>query len=621
MRTFNTTLIAALALLPAAAYAEDTATDDDQIVVTASRYEKKLADVGQSITMIDRQLIEQRQTTSVADLLRTTPGVTLVRNGGPGGFTSIFIRGAQSEQTVALIDGVKINDPSSPAGGFNFADLLTDSIDRIEILRGPQSVLWGSQAIGGVVNLITRQPTEALGFRATGEYGSHDEGHLTGTVSGTTGPVAFSASAGYLTTDGVSAFDGGAERDGYDVFGANAKAVVTLTDAVSLDLRGLYTKSKVELDLAFPFNDSGDYQRQEQIVGYAGLNAALFDGRLKNRLAASYTLVDRDSYDPAQTPSRTLRGRGRNVRFEYQGIAEVTDRALATFGAEHQKESYRTFDTFSGTDRKTANIDSIYADLHLKPAAGLSLGAGIRYDDHNGFGSATTKSADLSYSPNQGNSRIRASYGEGFKAPSLYQLQGPFGDPSLVPEKAKGWDAGITQRLLDGAIELTATYFSRKVREQIDFDLGTFTYLNVARVRARGVELSLKMQPADGLAIDANYTYTKSVNHEPTDPNFGKDLPRRPRQSLNVSADYDWAFGLKTGATITHVTHSFNNASNSSNRRIEGYVLVDVRASFPVSGHIELFGRIDNLFGERYQTAFQFGQERRTVHAGVRLSY
>ena len=626
MRTFNITLIAVLALLPAAAHGEDIGSDEDQIVVTASRYEKKLSEIGQSIAVIDRQLIEQRQTTSVADLIRTTPGVTLARNGGPGGFTSIFIRGAQSEQTVALIDGVKLNDPSSPAGGFNFSDLLTDSIDRIEILRGPQSVLWGSQAIGGVVNLITRQPTGALSVRATGEYGSHDEGHLTGNVSGTAGPLAFSAGAGYLTTDGISVFDralGATERDGYRLFGANTKAVVTLNDSVSVDLRGFYTRSKVDLDgfapPTFAFGDTREYQRQEQIVGYAGLNAALLDGRLKNRLAVSYALVDRDSYDPTQTPSRTLRGRGRNVRYEYQGIVDVTDWAPATFGAEHQKEYYRTFDTFSGLQRRRANTDSIYGDLHLKPVEGLSLGAGIRYDDHSGFGSATTKSADVSWSPNHGNTRIRASYGEGFKAPSLYQLYGDFGDPTLVPEKARGWDAGITQRLLDGAIELSATYFARKVRNQIDFDLSSFTYGNLARVRARGVELELRLRPADGFTVEANYTYTKSVNRQRGDGNFGNDLARRPRHGINVSADYRWPFGLETGATVTHVSHSFDDAGNLS--RLEGYVLVDLRASWPVTPDVELFGRIENLFDERYQTAFRYGQERRTASAGVRLSY
>lgn len=628
MRTFTVTtiptlvlsrgLLAALTLFPAAAYAEEAGATGDDIIVTATRFAQPLSDSGKSIAVINVTQIEQRQTVSVADLIRTTPGVTLVRNGGHGTFTSIFIRGAQSEQTVALIDGVQINDPSSPAGGFNFSDLLSDDLERIEILRGPQSVLWGSQAIGGVINLISRNPTEQLAIRATGEYGSHNQGHLSGNVSGTSGPVAFSASAGYLTTDGISAFDratGGTERDGSHIFSSRVKAVVTLTEAVSFDLRGFYTRSRVDLDgfapPTFAFGDTADFQKQEQVVGYAGLNAELFDGRLKNRIAASYTLVDRESAGNE--------GRGRHSRFEYQGIATITDWSIATFGAEHEKESYRTFDPFSGRQTERANTDSFYLDVHIKPIAALSIGTGVRYDDHSGFGNKTTRSADISWSPYGGATRLKASYGEGFKAPSLYQLFGDFGDPTLIPEKAKGFDVGVVQTLLDGRVELGATWFTRKVRDQIDFDLGSFSYKNLAVVRARGFEIEATLRLAEGLTIDANYTRTRSTNRQPTDPNFGKDLARRPRDSLNISADYRWASGLETGATLSHVSHSFDDAGNF--RRLGGYRLIDVRAAYPVSANIMLFGRIENLFDERYQTAFQFGQERRTLHAGVRLTY
>ncbi|RYD82235.1 MAG: TonB-dependent receptor, partial [Sphingomonadales bacterium] len=164
-----------------------------------------------------------------------------------------------------------------------------------------------------------------------------------------------------------------------------------------------------------------------------------------------------------------------------------------------------------------------------------------------------------------------------------------------------------------------ATYFERKVSNQIDFDLGTFTYGNLAKVRAEGVELELKLRPAEGFTVDANYTYTKSTNRQRGDANFGNDLARRPRNSVNVAADYAWAFGLRTGATITHVSNSFDDAGN--NRRLQGYVLVDLRAAYPVSDNIELFGRIENLFDERYETAFQYSQERRTASVGVRLNY
>ena len=630
MRTFifpSAAFAAALILLSTAAHAEGEGPPGEDIVVTAARFAQSVSDSGKSIAVINVTQIEQRQTVSVADLLRTTPGVTLVRNGGPGTFTGIFIRGAQSEQTVALIDGVKINDPSSPAGGFNFADLLTDTIERIEILRGPQSVLWGSQAIGGVINLITREPTAGLRVRATGEYGSHRDGHATATISGTTGPIAISAGAGYISTDGISVANqrrGNPERDGYHLLGANAKAVVTVSEAVSLDLRGFYTKSKVALDgFAFtpPFlaTDDPEYQRQDQIVGYAGINAALFGGRLNNRLAVNYALVDRAIHDPTITPGKTSSGRGRNVRYEYQAIADLAGWAKATFGAEHQQETYRTFDSFSGVGKEKADTDSVYGDLHIKPADGLNLGGGIRHDHHSGFGNATTKSADASYSPNQGVSRIKASYGEGFKAPSLYQLFGPFGDRTLRPERARGFDVGFVQKLLDTRIALSATWFTRTVRNQIDFDLAVFAYGNIAMVRTRGFELQAILRPVEGLEIDANYTNAKSLNRNRADPNFGKDLQRRPRNSVNVSADYDWASGLSTGATVTHASHSFDDQGNFD--RLAAYTLVDIRTAYPVTANIEVYGRIENLFDEKYETALGYGQARRTFHGGIRLTY
>jgi len=621
MRTFTIPLLTALTLLPGAARAEEA--DSDTIVVTATRSETKLSEVGKSISVIGLDEIEQRQTVPLADLLRTLPGVTIQRNGGPGSTTSVFIRGAQSDQTVALIDGVKLNDPASPGGGFNFADLMTDNLESIEVLRGPQSVLWGSQAIGGVVNIITRAPTERFALSARGEYGRYDYGHLSGNVSGTVGPVALSAGAAYLTTDGFSTFDRGTEDDGYHLFGANLKAVVTLADQISLDLRGYYTKSKVDLD-GFPppnfvFGDTDEYQRQQQLVGYAGLNAALFEDKLKNRFAIAYTLVDRANYDPAGAPVKNFDARGRNIRFEYQGIAELSDSVHATFGAEHEQQRFRTVGAFFGRAVAKANTDSVYLDLHAKPLAGLTLGAGIRYDDHSAFGHATTASADLAYSPNEGATTLRASYGEGFKAPSLYQLYGDFGFLDLQPEKARGWDAGVTQRLIGDTLVVSATWFERRVTNQIDFDLGTFTYANIARARSRGAEVELRMAPTRDLRVTANYTFTDARNRERSDPNFGNKLARRPRQSVNVTADYSWWFGLTTGATVSHVSGSFDNAANSV--RLGDYVLVNLRAAMPVTAAVELFARVENLFDQRYETAAGFGQPRRAAYGGVRLRY
>lgn len=630
MRVLKTVLLLSAATLPAVAHAED----GDTIIVSANRTQQSTSEVAQSVTVITLDDIATRQSAGVADLLRSVPGITVTSNGGLGTTTSVNIRGAESDQTVALIDGVKLNDPSTPGGGFNFGNLLTGNIERIEVVRGSQSVLWGSQAIGGVVNIVTRAPTEKLALNLAGEYGWRDTARVVGNVSGKFGPVSASVGAGYLRTDGFSTFNetrGGTERDGYRNFGANAKFNIALSDAVSVDLRGWYSDGKVGID-GFPppsysFGDTPEFARTKELIGYAGLNASLLDGRFRNRIAYTLTDTRRRNIDlTGGTEFETFNAKGRNERFEYQGNFDVTDTVSATFGAETEKASFRTSSYGGPFSTASARINSFYGQLSAKPVTGLTLSAGLRHDDHDTFGGKTTFSANAVFTPDEGGTVLRASYGEGFKTPSLYQLFSDYGNKLLKPESSRSWDAGITQKLLDGKIELGATWFHRDTLGLINFISCSTpltgictgrpygTYDNVAKARAQGLEFTLLLKPVDALRVQANYGYVDAINAV-----TGLDLVRRPRHSVNLSVDYDWAFGLKTGATITHVGPSFDNASNT--RKLNGYVLVDLRAAFPVTRNIELYGRIENLFNEQYETSYRYGTPRRAAYAGVRLAF
>ena len=612
--------------------AADAGTD---IVVTANREARPAATVGQAVTVLDTATITQRQAVTVSDLLRQTPGVTVTRNGGVGTATSVNIRGADSDQTVALIDGIKLNDPSSPGGGFNFGSLLIGNIARIEVLRGAQSVLWGSQAIGGVVNLITRQPTEQLSVNARAEGGWHETGQAFANVSGKSGPVSASFGGGYYTTEGISAYAPGTERDGFRNYSANGSVGIDLASTVSVDLRGFYTNGRTDIDgfppPRFTFGDTREYGDSEQWIGYAGLNAALFDGRLRNRFGYAHTDSDRRNIDPDGSPTETFRGIGRNDRLEYQGTVDLTSAVFATFGAEREVSRFSTSSYGGPVTRGRARIFSVYGQLAVTPIAGLTATGGVRHDDHNIFGGATTISGSGVYSPNDGATAFRASYSEGFKAPTLYQLQSEYGNGLLDPERSKGWDAGVTQKALGGAVEASATYFRR-----ISTDLITFiscpapltgictgrqdgTYDNIARARAQGVELSLLLRPVEALTFSASYTYLDATNRSTGTANFGRDLARRPDDSVTVNADYRWPFGLSTGATITAIGDSFDDASNP--RRLDGYVVTDIRASFPIVPHVEVYGRVENLFNERYQTIYQYGQPGRGAFGGIRLTY
>jgi vitamin B12 transporter len=632
MRIFKTILLTATILSPAIAHAKDGSSDT--IIVTASRSAQPLSKTGQSVTVITADDIKTRQSSAVVDLLRTVPGVTFTRNGGLGTSTSVNIRGADSDQTVTLIDGVKLNDPSSPGSGFNFGNLLTGNISRIEVVRGSQSVLWGSQAIGGVVNIITREPTEDLTFNAQAEYGWRNTGQIVGNVSGKFGPVSASIGAGYLRSDSFSAYNearGGAERDGYENYGANAKFNIALSDAVSVDLRGWYSNGKVGID-GFPpptyaFGDTNETARTEELIGYAGLNVALFDGRFHNRFAYAYTDTARENLDlSSATPFQTFDAKGKNSRLEYQGNFDIADGYALTFGAESEKSLYHASSYGGPVSGANARMNSVYGQLSATPITGLTLTAGGRYDDHDTFGGKTTFAANGVYSPNEGKTTIRASYGEGFKTPSLYQLFSDYGNKALKPETSQGWDAGITQRLLNGGIEVGATWFHRDTSNQIAYiscsapltgictNRAGGTYDNIARARAQGLEFSLTLKPVESLTVQANYSWIDATNRA-----NGLKLARRPSQSINASIDYKWAFGLETGATVTHVGNSFDNASNT--RRLEGYVLVDLRASYAITKGVSLYGRIENLFDEQYETIFRYGTPRRAAYAGVRLAF
>ncbi len=640
--TIRTCSFAVLALaLGTAASAQSPGGPADEagaqtIVVTANRTPQPLARVGQSISIVDLPELERRQAQNVADVLRTLPGVTIARSGSIGGATSVFIRGAESDQTVALIDGVKLNDPSTPGGGFNFGNLLVGNIERIEVLRGSQSVLWGSQAIAGVVNMITRRPTEDLALNARGEYGFRNSANIVANVSGKAGPLSASVGGGWLRSDGISNFAesrGGREQDGYENLGANANFNLALSDDLSIDARGWYSRGRFNIDgfppPSFAFADVNEESLTREIVGYTGLNAALFGGRLKNRLGFAITDTDRRNTALDGRPTESFRGEGRNERLEYQGVLDIAKGWEATFGAEQEisRFSSSSFGAAPGIGR--ARIYSLYANLVASPADGLTLTGGLRRDDHDRFGDATTFAASAVYTLARTGTTLRASYAEGFKVPSLFQLLSNFGNTQLRPERSTGWDAGVTQSLIGSRLQFSATYFERDSTDLIIFiscplprtgictNRPSGTYDNVALARAQGAEFTLTMRPVDALTLQFSHGLVDTRNRTAGNASFNRRLPRRPEHSSSLLVDYRWDFGLETGLTVTNVGLAFDNAANTT--RLPGYTLVDIRAAMPIGNRLELTARIENLFDAVYETVLRSGQPGRAGYVGVRV--
>ncbi|THD34832.1 MAG: TonB-dependent receptor [Sphingomonas sp.] len=595
-------------------------------IVISSTGVAELSDrVGQAVTVIDRDTIERRQTVALSDLLATTAGVTVTRNGGPGGFTAVRIRGAEGEQTLTLIDGVRVNDPSSPGGGFDFANLLAGSIDRVEVLRGPNSVPWGSQAIGGVVDVITTKPRYGLQARGNIEYGSFDSVTANAGVSGRSGIFSGALDAGYLRTDGISAAANGTERDGYRQYGATGRIGVDLSDDVGIDVRAYYADSRVENDgfpaPAYVLADTPEYSTAKEFYGYAGLHAKAFGGAVSNRLGFAIADIDRDNFASPVTRAKTSLARGRTERFEYQGDWQVADPLRLVLGAEHERTRFRaqSFGAFGSNDAHASWTTSVYGEAIVTPLDRLTLTGGVRYDDNRDFGGHTTFGANAAY--NFGGTTLRASYAEGFKAPTLYQRFAAFyGVPTLKPESAQSYDLGISQTFLGERLRAEVTWFHRDTINQIDFDPATFTYANIARTRAEGAEVELEIKPVDGLTVSGNLSYIDATNRAPG-ALFGRSLLRRPKLASNISVDYRLPVGLSLGATVSLVGDSIDVDDFGNRVPLDGYAVAGVRAEMPIGKRFAVYGRVDNLFDAKYQTVRGYGTPGRAAYGGVRLRF
>ncbi len=617
-------------------------TSLDEVVVVANRMPEPVSRVGSSVTVITGPEIEASQAVTIAELLEQTPGITVVRNGGIGQPASVFIRGADSAQTMVLIDGVPMNDPSSPSGGYDFGNLLVGDVARIEILRGAQSTLYGSQAIGGVVSITTAEASSPLGGGGTAERGSHGSDLVTANLGGKSADLNWRLAAQYLSTDGISAFDeafGGRELDASRMTGLSGRLRYDFSSEVQLDLRGFYAHARTNFDgydtPNYAFGDDAEYGTTTQSAEYAGLNFKSPGSALANRIAFQYTDYDRRSFDPNVGPvTETFYGIGRNERWEYQGTWQPAGGLQAVFGAQRERTTIDTdtpaYDITPAVLEAAATIDSAYLQLQDEIARGVTLTGGVRYDHHSVFRSHTTGQGALAWALNGGATILRASVGQGFKAPAPYQLFSAYGNTGLQPEEATSWDAGIEQHAAGGRMVLSATYFSRDSRELINFfDCSTpgplcaaepfGYYANIARARARGVELQASYSPVPELTASANLTYTESTDRSPGASTYGNELPRRPRDSGSAQLSYRWHSGPSLAAALRYSGRSFDDAANTV--PLHTYAVLDVRATCPIADHVEAYGRLENATDKHYETAYQYGTPGRGGFVGVRVTF
>jgi vitamin B12 transporter len=412
-----------------------------------------------------------------------------------------------------------------------------------------------------------------------------------------------------------------------------------LNDDVSVEARSTWSRGRTEFDgfppPAFTFSDTPEYGTTNDWVSYAGVKIDSFSDRLQHRIGVAYTDTDREDIDPTSSVRTTLDSRGRNLRYEYQGTLTLNERVSGVFGVERERSALRTaspseFDPNPKPLDRDVVMDSIYAQVQVTPIRALTLSGGLRHDDHETFGNDRSAQLAAAWSVSS-STLLRASYGEGFKAPTLYQLYSDYGTATLMPEESSDWDAGIEQHLFGDRLVLSATYFERKIDDMIDFvscfEVATprcatqqFGYYeNLAQTRADGYEIGLAARLGSRLTFDANYTSLDARNDSRSSANFGNELARRPRDTAFAALSYEWPIRLTTTLAAQYVGRAFDDAANTA--VLHSYTLVDLRAAYRVSDSIEIYGRIENALDEDYESVRGYGTLGRGAYLGVRVTH
>lgn len=607
---FSLSIPAAFLTFANGAAAQETSDQKkDEIVVSATRTPQLQNETGSSVTIIDAVEIKERQYQFAADALADAAGVTLARNGAFGGQAALRIRGEASGRTLVLIDGVVVNDPSAPGGGFNFANLDVADIERIEILRGPQSILYGSEAIGGVVSIETKRGAgapEATLFLEGGSFGTFRGG---AGLAGGTDRTDYRVSVFGTTTDGISKADGGSERDGFDSLATSANFGADLAEPLRVEGFFRYGHSKSEFDGFPPPNftlaDTDDHDDVEELAASGKAILTLLDGRFENTATVSFSDIDRENFSGDIS---TFKADGSRLSAEYLARFRATDTVSGLVGAE--KEETR-IDTGDIDDDVTVN--SVFGLVEVKPVEALTVTAGARRDDHETFGGVTTKRATAAYDLEAAGVILRGSWGEGFAAPTLFQLNfvccgGTEPNRALQPETSEGWDAGVEKHFLDGGISIRATYFHQATKNLIDFDFLTGAFVNIDRTLTKGVETELAWLVSPAVRLDLAYAYV-IARQEPG----GERLLRQPRHRLSVHTSWRPTRRLTLNASLR-----YNGEERDIGGMIPAFTRVDLRGAYQMNETLELFARVENVFDTHYQDVLGFGEPGASVFAGLR---
>lgn len=609
-RLFRLMALGSVLLLPypAPGFGADAATELDAVIVTATRTAQTADETLASVTVVDRAEIERRQVRSVDGALRGIPGLSIANTGGRGQPTTLFLRGTDSDHVLVLVDGVKIG--SATVGLAPFQDIPIDQIERIEVVRGPRSSLYGSEAIGGVIQIFTRRGGGPLRPRFSVGAGSEVSANASLGLSGGGEQGWFDVSGRFETTEGFDACRGEPlvggcftvepDRDGYRNTAGNARAGYRFGDLGEIDLRFLRSQSETDYDgTLFGGNESRTVQQvagaSASIYPLPGWKLGLNAGRSWDELDVYYQGLFLDRFDT------------RRDSLSWQNDLSVGEGQTLTLGIDYQRDQIDSSLDYERTSRSNTGVFAQY----LAELVGHRLQLSARHDDNQQFGGETTGSAAWGYTLGSG-LRLTASYGTAFKAPTFNDLYYPFfGNPELDPETSRSAEIGVAGETW--GTHWSLNLYQTEIDDLIAFDAKVLRPENIDSARIRGLEAVAATELA-GWQINANLTLLDPENRT-SGPNQGNRLPRRPEHSLSL--DLDRAFGaIRAGASLSAYGRAYDDLANRE--RLDGYVLVDLRAEYAFSRSLRLQGRIENLLDEDYETAAFYNQPGRRFFVTLR---
>lgn len=629
LRLLDTIAFLTLAAMGSTAHAIDALPDELQaVVITATRVPTPQLELASSITVVTAEQIEARQERTFADVLGDIPGLNVVQTGGPGGATSVFMRGTNSNHTKVLIDGIDVSDPSNSTGAFDFGQLLTQDIERVEVLRGPQSGLYGSDAIGGVINIITKRGSGPLEFTGLLEGGSFDTFNQAAGISGSADAFHYAANlthyhAGATPVTPLDLLPPAEQRndDYYDNFGVSTKLGYGLTPDFDLGLVARYTSIDLRTTgdtfdpLTFASFPAAEQTSAKTDEYFARLSAHLvsFGGVFEQTLGFAYTRARSSTLQP-QTPEAL--NTGDRKKLDWQGNLKLASTETLVLGAEYER------DGISEPIAADVHISSGYAELQSQLGENFFSALNVRYDDNSRFGNKVTYRFAPAYVIAGSATKLKASVGTGFKAPTLSELFQDFppfffANPNLKAETSTGWDAGIEQGFANETLRLGVTYFYNRIKNLITTDPVTFsTYANVGRASTDGIESFIAYQPLKALTLRLDYTYTQA-----TDDVAHEELLRRPMHRGSFNASWQPTNAWRVDVTVLAVGGWIDGSRDFSVPRLDapGYTTVNLAVTYDLTRHLALFGRIDNLLDRHYENPVGFLQPSLGAFAGIKV--